>query len=89
MKLALGTDHGGYELKEHLKGWLQTRGIEVEDFGCATAGPCDYTDFANVVAAAVTTGKADQGLLFCTTGQGMSMAANKFPRIRAAGEDLE
>jgi glycine hydroxymethyltransferase len=84
MKWALGADHGGFGLKEHLKGVLRARGIEVEDFGCADTGSCDYTDFANTVAAAVTTGRAAQGLLVCTTGQGMSMAANKYPNVRAA-----
>jgi glycine hydroxymethyltransferase len=84
MKWAIGADHGGFKLKEHLKGTLRARGLEVEDLGCADLQSCDYTDFANQVAAAVTTGRASQGLLVCTTGQGMSMAANKYPRIRAA-----
>jgi glycine hydroxymethyltransferase len=84
MKWAIGADHGGFELKEHLKGMLRARGIEVEDFGCSDTASCDYTDFANKVAAAVTTGLAGQGLLVCTTGQGMIMAANKYPHVRAA-----
>jgi len=84
MKWALGADHGGYALKEQLKARLLARGFAVEDFGCGGTPTCDYTDYANAVAAAVSAGKADQGLLVCTTGLGMTMAANKFPRIRAA-----
>jgi glycine hydroxymethyltransferase len=84
MKWVLGADHGGFELKEHLKGMLRARGIEIEDLGCSGKESCDYTDFANKVSAAITTGLAQQGLLVCTTGQGMSMAANKYPRVRAA-----
>jgi glycine hydroxymethyltransferase len=84
MKWALGADHGGFKLKEHLKGMLRARGIEVEDFGCTGTESCDYTDFANQVSAAVTAGRVAQGLLVCTTGQGMVMAANKYPRVRAA-----
>jgi glycine hydroxymethyltransferase len=84
MKWALGADHGGFELKEHLKRKLQARGVVIEDLGCGKPDSCDYTDFANSVSAAVTTGRADQGLLVCTTGQGMSMAANKYPKVRAA-----
>lgn len=84
MKWVLGADHGGFELKEHLKGMLRARGIEVEDLGCSGKESCDYTDFANKVSSAITTGLAQQGLLICTTGLGMSMAANKYPRVRAA-----
>jgi glycine hydroxymethyltransferase len=84
MKWALGADHGGFKLKEHLKKALLARGLEVQDFGCAGTTSCDYTDFANTVSAAITTKQADQGLLVCTTGVGMSMAANRYPLIRAA-----
>ena len=84
MRMALGADHGGFELKEHLKRKLQERGVDVEDMGCPDRSPSDYPDYANLVAAAVSRGEADQGLLVCTTGIGMSIAANRFPRIRAA-----
>ncbi len=84
MKWALGADHGGFLLKEHLKKALLARGLEVQDFGATGTASSDYTDFANAVSAAITIGKADQGLLVCTTGIGMSIAANRYPRIRAA-----
>ena len=84
MKWALGADHGGFELKEHVKRRLLVQGETVEDCGCFSREPCDYSDYAHQVARAVTLDRADYGFLACTTGIGMSMAANKFPRIRAA-----
>lgn len=82
--LAIGCDHGGFELKnaiiEHLKG----RGIEVEDFGTFDGASVDYPEIALKVTAAVTSGKAKRGILVCGTGIGMSMAANKVKGIRAA-----
>jgi glycine hydroxymethyltransferase len=84
MKWVLGADHGGFLLKEHLKQSLQAKGMEVQDFGCHDKSSSDYTDYANAVSAAITLGRADRGLLVCTTGIGMSMAANRYPRIRAA-----
>ena len=82
--IALGADHGGFELKEGLKQHLQNRGLNVSDFGAHSPEPSDYTDFAQVVARNVAQRKADFGLLVCTTGIGMSMAANKVPGARAA-----
>lgn len=84
MKIALGADHGGFELKESLKRSLAGQGIEVLDLGIRDKSPADYTDYANAVAAAVSRGAADQGVLVCTTGIGMSIAANRFPKVRAA-----
>jgi len=82
---ALGADHGGYELKEALKLHLQQRGLNVADFGAKSKEPADdYPDFARPVAQAVATGGAELGLLICTSGVGMSMAANKVPGVRAA-----
>jgi len=82
---ALGADHGGYELKEALKQHLQQRGMSVTDFGAKSKEPADdYPDFAQPVAQAVATGRAELGLLVCTTGVGMSIAANKVPGVRAA-----
>jgi len=82
---ALGADHGGYELKEVLKLHLQQRGLNVADFGAKSKEPADdYPDFARPVAQAVATGGAELGLLICTSGVGMSMAANKVPGVRAA-----
>jgi RpiB/LacA/LacB family sugar-phosphate isomerase len=84
MKIALGSDHGGFALKQTLKTALRKRGLDVEDLGCHDERATDYPDFARAVALRVSRGTADQGLLVCTTGAGMSMAANKFPRVRAA-----
>lgn len=82
---ALGADHGGLELKETLKAWLQERGLKVEDFGALAKDPADdYPDFARPVAEAVAAGKAELGLLICTSGVGMSMSANKVSGVRAA-----
>ena len=82
---ALGADHGGYELKEALKQHLQQRGLSVTDFGAKSKEPADdYPDFAQPVAQAVAAGRAELGLLVCTTGVGMSIAANKVPGVRAA-----
>ena len=82
---ALGADHGGYELKESLKQHLQQRGLSLVDFGAKSKEPGDdYPDFAHPVAEAVAAGQAEFGLLICTSGVGMSMAANKVPGVRAA-----
>ena len=82
---ALGADHGGYELKEALKQHLQQRGLSVTDFGAKSKEPADdYPDFAQPVAQAVAAGRAELGLLVCTSGVGMSIAANKVPGVRAA-----
>jgi RpiB/LacA/LacB family sugar-phosphate isomerase len=84
MKIALGADHGGFEIKEEIKRLLASRRVAMEDLGTAGAASVDYPDFASAVAGRVDDGQADQGILICKTGLGMSMAANKFPRVRAA-----
>ncbi len=84
MRIAIGTDHGGLALKEAVKRFLATRPVEVLDQGAHTPVPSDYPDYAIAVAEAVVEGKADRGILLCTTGNGMSIAANRFPGIRAA-----
>jgi len=84
MKIALGSDHGGFEVKEAVSKTLSERGIEVEDAGCYDKKSADYPDFAREVATMVSRGLADQGILVCKSGIGMSIAANKFPRVRAA-----
>ena len=84
MRMAIGADHGGFELKEALKKVLKKAGITVEDVGCMSADAVDYPDFARMVAEMVSEGLVDQGILICRTGVGMSMAANKFPKVRAA-----
>jgi len=82
---ALGADHGGYELKEVLKQHLRQRGLSLVDFGAKAKEPSDdYPDFARPVAEAVAAGQAEFGLLVCTSGIGMTIAANKIPGIRAA-----
>ena len=82
--IALGADHGGYELKETLKQHLAQRGVSVADFGAASSEPSDYPDYAQLVAQSVARHKAQLGVLICSTGIGMSIAANKVPGIRAA-----
>ena len=85
MKIALGSDHAGFAVKESLKSLLSAReGVALEDAGCASAESCDYPVFGEKVAAAVETGAADRGILVCTTGAGMTIAANRFPHVRAA-----
>ena len=82
--VAIGSDHGGFELKEILKGHLLAQGIAVADFGVNSLESVDYPDYAQAVAKNVAEGTSDLGLLICTTGVGMSIAANKVPGIRAA-----
>lgn len=82
--IAIGSDHAGFEMKEALKAHLEERGYEVRDFGTDSEASCDYPEFAHAVAHAVADGEAEQGVLVCGTGIGMSMAANKVKGIRAA-----
>ena len=85
VNFALGADHGGYELKEALKQHLRQRGLSLADFGAKAKEPGDdYPDFAQPVAEAVAAGQAELGLLVCTSGIGMEIAANKVPGVRAA-----
>lgn len=84
MKIAIGCDHGGFEIKNELVSHLSKRNIECEDFGIYELAPIDYPDMAKVVAEAVLSGKCDRGILVCGTGIGMSIAANKIKGIRAA-----
>ncbi len=84
MKVAVGCDHGGLLVKKALGDVLRDRGVEVDDVGCYDDGAVDYPDYAAEVAGRVSEQAADWGVLVCTTGIGMSMAANKFPGVRAA-----
>lgn len=84
MKIAIGCDHGGYELKETVKKHLIEKGIEVKDFGTLTGEAVDYPDIAVPVAEAVLTDEFDFGILICGTGIGISIAANKVKGIRCA-----
>lgn len=82
--IAIGCDHGGYELKKEIMKHLEERGIPFKDMGCNSTAPCDYPVYAKAVAEAVAGGTCELGILICGTGIGMSMAANKVPGIRAA-----
>jgi ribose 5-phosphate isomerase B len=84
MKIALGSDHAGFELKETIKHKLQSNGVMIDDRGTHSADSCDYPDYAQAVADEVAAHRADFGILVCGTGIGMSIAANKVPGIRAA-----
>ncbi len=81
--IALAADHGGFELKEIIKAHLEERGIAYTDFGCHSAQSVDYPDIAKLACDAVVAGEADKALLFCGTGVGISMCANKINGIRA------
>jgi ribose 5-phosphate isomerase B len=82
--LVIGSDHGGLELKTAVKTVLAARGMVLDDYGTYSGDSVDYPDFAEKVAGAVSRGEAALGILICGTGIGMSIAANKFPGVRAA-----
>ena len=87
--VAIGSDHAGFKLKELLKQHLEQRAISVADYGTQSEEPVDYPDYAAAVARSVALGKAEFGVLICTTGIGMTIAANKVPGVRAAMADSE
>ena len=82
--IAIGSDHGGFELKQAIMKHLKERGEEFKDFGTYTPDSCDYPDFGKAVAKAVAAGEYAKGILICGTGIGISISANKVPGIRAA-----
>ena len=84
MRIIMGCDHGGLELKEALEAALRPLGVEVVDAGTAGGDSVDYPDFGTKVAEAVSEGRADRGIAVCGTGIGMSIVANKYPGVRAA-----
>ena len=84
MQIAIGCDHGGFDLKQAIVTRLEAGGHTVFDSGCHSLASVDYPDFADAVVAAVLDGTVDRGILICGTGIGMSMAANRDRRIRAA-----
>ena len=83
MKIALAADHAGFDLKNHLKAWMQERGFEVVDLGAFNTEPSDYPDFAEAVGQAVLSKSAERAILICGSGVGASVAANKLRGIRA------
>ena len=84
MKIAIGADHAGYQLKDSLKKLLDEMGVAYQDFGTTSAQSVDYPDFAQAVAHGVAEGTFDRGILVCGTGVGMAIAANKVPGVRSA-----
>ena len=84
MKIAIGCDHGAFDLKNAVVKHLQGKGYEVADFGCYSLDSCDYPDFAAAAANAVASGECEKGIVLCTTGIGISIAANKVKGVRCA-----
>lgn len=84
MKLSIAADHRGFQVKERMKGFLAELGHEIRDFGTDSQEPCDYPDCAYPAAKAVADGETERGILFCGTGIGMSLVANKVRGVRAA-----
>lgn len=82
--IAIGSDHGGYDLRQKVMAHLKERGLEYKDFGCPDKSSCDYPIFGAAVAKAVASGECDRGIVICTTGIGISMTANKVKGIRCA-----
>ena len=84
MKVAVGSDHAGFDGRQAVLAYLRQRGIEIKDFGPADKESVDYPDYAHTVAEHVASGQAQFGVLVCGTGQGMAMASNRHPGVRAA-----
>ncbi|MEW8972582.1 MAG: ribose 5-phosphate isomerase B [Tissierellaceae bacterium] len=84
MKIGIGSDHGGFELKEHIKQYLEEEGVEYIDYGTNSTESVDYPDFGKRVAEAVISDEVDRGIVICGTGIGISIAANKVKGIRCA-----
>lgn len=84
LRIAIGSDHGGYEYKEQIVSHLKEKGYECVDVGTYSTDSCDYPVIARAVTTKITTGEADRGILICGTGIGMSIVANKLKGIRAA-----
>lgn len=89
MRIALGADHAGFELKEKVKSHLETRGVQVKDEGTTSTNSVDYPDFARKVGEDIAGHRAEMGILICGTGIGMAISANKVPGVRAANVTSE
>lgn len=84
MKIAIACDHGGLNLKNEVKKYLEANGYEVMDFGTDSTASCDYPDYALPAAEAVASGECERGIVICSTGIGVSIVANKVPGVRCA-----
>ena len=82
--IAIGSDHGGFDLKEVIIAYLKEKGIEYRDYGCADKSSCDYPVYGRAAAEAVASGECEKGIVICTTGIGISIAANKVRGVRCA-----
>ncbi len=83
-EIPIGSDHGGFELKQYLISKLSAEGYKFKDFGCFSEESVDYPDFIHPVAKSINSGEYDFGIIMCGSGQGASMTANKYPDVRAA-----
>lgn len=84
MRIAIGSDHAGFELKKTVIAWLNKQEYETEDMGAYTEASCDYPDYAHAVGAAVNSGAFERGILICGSANGVAITANKYPNVRAA-----
>lgn len=82
-KIAMASDHAGFEMKEHIKAYLQAKGYEVKDYGTDSDASCDYADYGHAAATAIESGECDCGVCFCGSGEGMAMTLNHHRGIRA------
>lgn len=82
--IGIASDHAGYELKEFIRQYLSEKGIDFIDFGTDSPASCDYPDFAHALGNAIENGKVEKGIAVCGSGEGISMALNKHPKVRAA-----
>lgn len=82
--IGIGSDHGGFDLKQSVISYLKEQGFEYKDFGCMDKSSCDYPVYGRAVAEAVASGECEKGIVICTTGIGISMTANKVPGVRCA-----
>ena len=82
--IALGCDHGGFDLKQEVIRYLEENNITYKDFGCLDKSSCDYPEFGRAAAQAVANGECEKGIVICTTGIGISISANKVPGVRCA-----